>query len=1808
LLPAIYRIRDAAQGEPLRALLAIIQQELQVVESDIDTLYDNWFIETCQDWVVPYIGDLLDVQELDAGSPLTGIAEADREGAYGQQQRRAYVANTLAYRRRKGTLPILEQLTQDVTGWRSRAVEFGRLVSTTQNLDQIHLHNTTVDLRENERLEQVGTPFEQQAAYTVDIRPASRGGRYNLPNVGLFVWRLQSYPQQRVQARAVIGPESRVTGRYYTFNPVGPESVPLFNQPQTKANITTLSAEINVPAILRRPVLADELTCRRQLRSQGELPQGVRYFDADPVLTIFLNGQPRSLPPEAIVITDLSETPVSETAAASPQPDQVPWRRESAALWTDRDRQTPVLPPASLVAVDPELGRLVVHPGLDVSQVEVSYFSGFSGDVGGGAYNRVESLPIELALSQLPISPWHWSVGQAHSAVPNPLAPAIDAWNRTVMSRDGLRQKTHLPVAIVRVPGLQVVKERDTENETLPVFKPGRLQGLTVELGLCPDTVEIRPGLAVDRDGRPLRLRLSWCLNVVDRFDDVIPQLPNRTGVLVMYYTPVERGNPVDVALVPETYLDGYPSGTVMPLQILEFDGQGHLARLRPLTRAPIFQAGILQGLEVFTRPGTLETFIKPGVVVDHAGQGLVLEANYPVDLSDYMGRSVRILAVPSAPRDQQLQVVPMGDAYEPARPYIQLARFAIDSLTLTPEHIETAADRIGLSAMVSDPLATQLMSSQGGATAPATAPTAQAVIRTGLDVTPSGDGVQVTAGTVQLPGDDPFILASAQRIDLKPYAGRTLLLFVSHQPDQGWRWGLARPASKTPESDYLGIVPIAPPAIDDTTDPLALQQVDTGWIAIQDSATYRGDLTIAVPPNAHLHIVAAAGDRPHIQGDLSLQGGFEPTLAPAEVTLNGLLLEGCLQVLPGRLGKLTLQHCTLLPQAGGLRVCGQDAAAPQGDDGEFSLLAFLVSCLLTLWQLIGRDLGLNPRMPPTTMAQFLQATWQQLVMGIIEHDASDGTPERTGPAGDMPCLDGDNDQLIISLERTLSGPLYLADTVPQLHLHDCVIDKGQAENSSAVAIAAAGTAIAMHTTTVLGRTAARQLDASDCLFTEKVTVWRRQTGCIRFSYVPVASQTPQRYRCQPDLALKAALDEIPSGVTALGVIGGADSVLAADRSTAEQEESATVATDYLLAATASNGILGLSSSSEPGQPGSFWQDITGDLSDRALSALVTYRWPLSAATSVSSRPTELLVGTATGAIFRLINPPSSQLIPSSGSSESDSRRGPTDNNQNAERATWRSRPLPNVNAAITCLYPDQVAGTGHVRLTALPASAETRRAIAATGRHTRFSEELQVGDVIVIADVSWRVEQIGRPSGNQTITLDGRTAVLTGTSSTVDLAVGNTITIRLAERSGDRSQTVGQSRTITRLTLSESEPRLTLNAPFTAPLQPNTPYPFVLNADQTLTVSPAFPESETPASSQNTDFQPFEILRLWATTDGNGVWRGSIDGQSWQAWNTGLTDGRLTTVVPDAAAHLWVGTVGGSTFKLTATATGDRWVAVNQGRLPGPVNQLILSSADQLLAATDTGVYRYDPQRERWHAASTGLTVAEIVRLASYSVTSTVTIEQQEVTGDHTFFQAQGLQPGDPFSLGNQSAEIQAVHSNTQLTLKTDFPSPVAGATPYRTYDLAIAGSRDGKLFRSVDGGQTWHPLGLDLQGTDVTALISTGRNGDLWVGTAVGDILRSSNHGESWQSVQAGRSNLITKLQVLNQVQPIFTSTRYGDPGYAQLSEGCPAAIRTGAENGAEFGVFNYLRHPQQAANLTASLDEYLRFGLATGIFYMT
>jgi hypothetical protein len=72
--------------------------------------------------------------------------------------------------------------------------------------------------------------------------------------------------------------------------------------------------------------------------------------------------------------------------------------------------------------------------------------------------------------------------------------------------------------------------------------------------------------------------------------------------------------------------------------------------------------------------------------------------------------------------------------------------------------------------------------------------------------------------------------------------------------------------------------------------------------------------------------------------------------------------------------------------------------------------------------------------------------------------------------------------------------------------------------------------------------------------------------------------------------------------------------------------------------------------------------------------------------------------------------------------------------------------------------------------------------------------------------------------------------------------------------------------------------------------------------------------------------------------------------------------------------------------------------------------------------------------------------------------------------------------------------------------------------------------------------------------------------------------------------------------------RLRPAFTTLRYGQPGYCQLSSACADEIRIGADHESEIGAFHDMFAPQRESNLKTRLQEYLRFGLEAGIFYAT
>lgn len=387
LIPAIYRIRDEESDGPLRAMLSVISQQVEVIERDMEQLYDNWFIETCAEWAVPYIGELVGHQPV---VPTTGEITDPRIQARNRWLfPRREIANIVKYRRRKGTLAVLEEIALDTAGWYTRAVEYRKQIVATPNLrfsdpDSVpQLPN----FRDPELSDRWGGAFNK-VGHTVNVRaqllaearkswrnPASSEQQIGLPiapkSIGLWVWRKPVY------SITGVTPGCRVHRdvRYFTFHPLGLD-VPLYNQPQRSDNPEELANENELPVALTRTRLGDG---REQRPNQA-------YYAAGRSLVIRIKASFATqvgvtdssakgfveIPADRIRVTDLSDHRLTEVKDA----------------WPDA---------AADVLLDPELGRFVLKAfrkapqcALDLSprDLQVTYHAAFGGDLGGGEYYR----------------------------------------------------------------------------------------------------------------------------------------------------------------------------------------------------------------------------------------------------------------------------------------------------------------------------------------------------------------------------------------------------------------------------------------------------------------------------------------------------------------------------------------------------------------------------------------------------------------------------------------------------------------------------------------------------------------------------------------------------------------------------------------------------------------------------------------------------------------------------------------------------------------------------------------------------------------------------------------------------------------------------------------------------------------------------------------------------------------------------------------------------------------------------------------------------------------------------------------------------------------------------------------------------------------------------------------------------------------------------------------------------------------------------------------------------------------------------
>jgi hypothetical protein len=433
LVPELYRNEDGLAANPgvLRRIVELIGAEAAHTRRSIDRLWEDQHVETADDWAVPYIGDLVGVRPV---------------SVHDRRARRVDVADTIKFRRRRGTPDLLDSLVRAMSGWDVVLVEgFRRLARTHHRLDSrprargfftATLTGGTADLRSPAGAELSDGPFDEYF-HTLDARLLrGRDGRFGVGKLNFHLFRLRAYELTDVDPVELTDPDGLGFPRLFTVDPSG-RDIALF----IDAEPADPDAVAALPGQLSRPTcgvpLEWEITQAMRCRLLGHVAYEITASSIEELRQ--LPNPPTGADEQALfqllgVRFDSEQAlrrRLQDLGAAIPAtpPD---WYRELVALsLLERSGKANLYPaqveissaghdftPSEVAAAnlanrgcqpDPEgvLAELLIHPEQgrfssvpadepNFAPLVQRYHYGFPGDVGAGSYPR-DLVPAEDA-------------------------------------------------------------------------------------------------------------------------------------------------------------------------------------------------------------------------------------------------------------------------------------------------------------------------------------------------------------------------------------------------------------------------------------------------------------------------------------------------------------------------------------------------------------------------------------------------------------------------------------------------------------------------------------------------------------------------------------------------------------------------------------------------------------------------------------------------------------------------------------------------------------------------------------------------------------------------------------------------------------------------------------------------------------------------------------------------------------------------------------------------------------------------------------------------------------------------------------------------------------------------------------------------------------------------------------------------------------------------------------------------------------------------------------------------------------------
>jgi photosystem II stability/assembly factor-like uncharacterized protein len=261
----------------------------------------------------------------------------------------------------------------------------------------------------------------------------------------------------------------------------------------------------------------------------------------------------------------------------------------------------------------------------------------------------------------------------------------------------------------------------------------------------------------------------------------------------------------------------------------------------------------------------------------------------------------------------------------------------------------------------------------------------------------------------------------------------------------------------------------------------------------------------------------------------------------------------------------------------------------------------------------------------------------------------------------------------------------------------------------------------------------------------------------------------------------------------------------------------------------------------------------------------------------------------------------------------------------------------------------------------------------------------------------------------------------------------------------------------------------------------------------------------------------------VYAGSFGLGLFRSENRGATWTKSGQGVTDPFILTLTTGKDGAIYAGTFRGGVFR--SRDRGESWQAINSGLKRLEIKAL-LAVGEGVYAGTSDGVYRLTAA-DRWSVVTTGLDDILVHALAFSS--------------DGTLFagtSGKGIVRLKAQSTGweRQRYGLKDHEGMTENFIRVLTIDPEGGI---------YAGTFDGGVFRSADGGVTWRPISRALPNDSIRGILFNSRG--LFVATGHG-IFKTTDKGLQWVPLNKGLTSMAIQVLIESGAGVLYAGTSDG------------------------------------------------------------